>query len=581
MSGLQACQRVFEILADRVSGKEFDCYAAIPPPDCARGAGWLAAMPLRQRGPAPKGDQNMAILPDKNIADDDVKILHGMGYAQELTRRMGGFSNFAISFSIICILAGGITSFHVGFLTGGAFMTTVGWVIGGVFALIVAASLGQIASAYPTAGGLYHWSSILGGRGWGWVTAWFNLLGLIFVVASVNVGVYLLFRDLVLGPVTGMDVSGFGATHQIVAVALITVAQGLINHFGIRLTTALTDFSGYLILVVAVLLTGVFLIYGAHHFDIGSLFHFDNNTGLPVMSTVDGKEVAGDAWTPKVGIVTAFLVGILYPLYTITGFDASAHTSEETVDARNAVPRGMLHSVFWSLLFGLFLAFSFVTAMPDWAAAAKEGPNVWFNLFNALPCPNWLRNLLAFGIVLANFLCALAGVTSTSRMIYAFARDGGLPASGLWKQVSPAFRTPVPAIWLTVALSIAATLYSPAFSALAAGCALFLYVSYAMPIAAGLLAEGTTWTTFGPFRLGGLSKPLAVITIIGVLLLAYGGIQPPNDILINYALGLVALLAVLWFGIESRRFEGPPVGEAIARKQAAIAAAEKALAQAG
>ena len=58
----------------------------------------------------------------------------------------------------------------------------------GLFALVVACSMGQIASAYPTAGGLYHWSSILGGRGWGWTTAWFNLLGLIFVVASVNVG---------------------------------------------------------------------------------------------------------------------------------------------------------------------------------------------------------------------------------------------------------------------------------------------------------------------------------------------------------------------------------------------------------
>ena len=521
----------------------------------------------------------MAKKPEHVTTDEDVKILHGMGYAQELSRRMGGFSNFAISFSIICILAGGITSFHVGFLTGGAFMATVGWTIGGLFALIVAASLGQIASAYPTAGGLYHWSSILGGRAWGWVTAWFNLLGLIFVVASVNVGVYLLFRDLVLGPLTGMDVSGFGTTHQLVAVVLITATQGLFNHFGIKLTTALTDFSGYLILVVAVLLTAVFLIYGAHHFDISGLFRFDNNTGLPTVTMTDGKEVAGDPWTPKVGIFTAFLIGILYPLYTITGFDASAHTSEETVDARNAVPRGMLHSVFWSLLFGLFLAFSFVTAIPDWAAAAKDGANVWFNLFNTLPCPNWLRNLLAIGIVLANYLCALAGVTSTSRMIYAFARDGGLPASGLWRQVSAAHRAPVPAIWLTVVLSIAATLYSPAFSALAAGCALFLYISYAMPIAAGLTAEGTSWTTFGPFRLGGLSKPFAVITIIGVLLLAYGGIQPPNDILIEYALGLIALLLVLWFGIENRRFKGPPVGEAIARRQTEIAAAEKALAQ--
>jgi amino acid transporter len=111
-----------------------------------------------------------------------------MGYAQELARRMSGFSNFAISFSIICILAGGITSFPLAMATGSGFEATVGWVIGGVFALVVAASLGQIGSAYPTAGGLYHWSSILGGRGWGWATAWINLLGLIFLMLLQPVG---------------------------------------------------------------------------------------------------------------------------------------------------------------------------------------------------------------------------------------------------------------------------------------------------------------------------------------------------------------------------------------------------------
>jgi len=529
----------------------------------------------------------MSLQSDKAVVDDDVKTLHSMGYAQELARRMGGFSNFAISFTIICILAGGITSFNVGFSTGGAFMVTVGWVIGGLFALVVASSLGQIASSYPTAGGLYHWSSILGGRLWGWITAWFNLLGLIFVVASVNVGVYTLFRDLVLGPITGMDVSGFGVKEQIIAVVIITFTQGLFNHFGIKLTTTLTDFSGYLIFVVAILLTAVFLIYGAHNFNIAGMFHFDNYTGLPNVTQVDGKDVVGDPWTPATGIFTAFLIGILYPLYTITGFDASAHTSEETKDARRTVPAGMIHSVFWSLLFGLFLAFSFVTAIPDWAAAAKDGPNVWFNLFNALPCPGWLRNLLAIGIVLANYLCALAGVTSTSRMIYAFSRDGGLPLSSAWKHVSASFRTPVPAIWLTVVLSIAATLYSPAFSALAAGCALFLYISYAMPIAAGLLAEGNSWTNFGPFRLnGGISRLFALVTVIGVILLAFGGIQPPNDILISYAVGLVVLLIVIWvfiewvapaIGLEALRFKGPPIGADIAKKQAEIAAAEKAL----
>ena len=182
------------------------------------------------------------------------------------------------------------------------------------------------------------------------------------------------------------------------------------------------------------------------------------------------------------------------------------------------------------------------------------------------------------GIVLANFLCALAGVTSTSRMVYAFARDGGLPGHKWLKQVDHKHRAPVAAIWFTVVLAIASTLYSPAFAALAAGCAMFLYISYAMPILAGLFAEGRSWTEFGPFRLGVLSKPLAAISVIGGGLIIYIGTRPPNDVLDNYFIGLLVLLAVIWFGVARTRFPGPPVNAAeIAARSGEIMAEERAL----
>jgi amino acid transporter len=512
---------------------------------------------------------------------EDEKVLHNMGYAQELARRMSGFSNFAISFSIICILAGGITAFPVAFSAGGGFSVAIGWLVGGFFALVVAASVGQIASAYPTAGGLYHWSSILGGRGWGWLCAWINLVGLIFVVASVNFGVYLLLKDLVLTGVFGVDTSAWGALQASAFVSVFAITQALFNHFGIKVTTMLTDFSGYLIFVVALILTISMLVWGAS-FDVSRLFAFVNNTGD-----------AGGLVVPEPrSALVAFLIGLLYPLYTITGFDASAHTSEETINARVTVPKGMLHSVFWSLLFGFFLAASFVLAMPDTTVAAKDGFNSFFNLFNSLPMPAILRDLLAIGIVIANYICALAGMTSTSRMIYAFARDGGLPASKALSTIHPKHRTPVNAIWLTAVLSAGACFYAPFMFALAAGCALFLYISYAMPVAAGLLAEGKTWTEYGPYRLGAWSKPLAVITIIGVIILAYAGIQPPfNPIILplfpdlvfplnqltNPLIFLAVALALGWFLSERKRFKGPPIGEEIKRRQAEIAAREKAL----
>jgi amino acid transporter len=507
---------------------------------------------------------------DQEILAADAATLHKMGYAQELSRRMGGFSNFAISFSIICILAGGITAFQVGFSTGGGFGVFVGWIVGSAYAMIVALAMAQIASAYPTAGGLYHWSSILGGRGWGWATAFVNLLGLIFVVSSVDVGVYLLFNSLILTNIFGIDTSKFGQMQQIIAVAIIIASQAAFNHRGIKVTTLLTDFSGYLILVVAVILTAT-MLFGAPHLDFSRLVTFTNNSGDPGGGVVPASHSG----------LYVFLLGLLLPIYTITGFDASAHTSEETRDARRAVPRGMLNAVFWSFAFGLVMVSSFVLAMPDTTKAALDGASVFFNLFAALAVPAPLKDLLYIGIVLANYLCALAGVTSTSRMIFAFSRDGGLPGSKIWRKVSPTHRTPVAAIWLAGVLAFLSTLYSPAFGALAAGCAMFLYVSYGMPILAGLLSEGKSWTEFGPFRLGVWSKPVAVLALLGTLVVMFVGIQPPNNILITYGLGLIVLMLALWFGIARKRFPGPPIGEAaIAARRAEIAAEEQAVGEA-
>lgn len=513
---------------------------------------------------------------EQEILAADAATLHKMGYAQELSRRMHGFSNFAVSFSIICILAGGITSFQTGFCTGGGFTAIVGWIVGACFALVVGCSMSQIASAYPTAGGLYHWSSILGGRAWGWITAWFNLLGLIFVVASVNVGVYLLFTGLILGDIFHIDTSAWandwpswaGGWPQVAFVTAITVAQGLLNHFGIKTTTKLIDFSGYLILVVAVLLTGTLLIT-TPHLDFSALLSFHNYSGTPGGGVIPHSE----------SHFYIFLLALLYPLYTITGFDGSAHTSEETVDARRNVPRGILNAIIWSGVFGLAMAGAFVLSIPNPDQAVSAGASISYNILGGLAVPAPFKDALLVAIVLSNFLCALAGVTSTSRMIYAFARDGGLPGHKWLKQVDHKHRSPVAAIWFTVVVSILVTLYSSAFWTLAAGCAMFLYISYAMPVLAGMFAEGKSWTEFGPFRLGFLSKPLAFVTVLGAIIIIYIGTRPPNALLVNYLLGLLAIMAVVWFGVARTRFPGPPINASeIAARAAEIAAEEQALA---
>src|SRR5437016_1894084 len=190
----------------------------------------------------------------RKVLSEDEQTLLKLGYPQELARRMSGFSNFAISLSIICILAGCITSFQVGFCSVGGASIGLCWPLVCLFSLMVALTMGQVASAFPTAGGLYHWASILGGKGWGWVTAWFNLAGLITVLAAINAGTY----DFIVGAFR-IPTGPHPAAVKAVGVTLITVSQAMFNHRGIRLTTILTDISGWLILAVSALLTGVLL----------------------------------------------------------------------------------------------------------------------------------------------------------------------------------------------------------------------------------------------------------------------------------------------------------------------------------
>jgi len=469
----------------------------------------------------------------------DKQVLHKLGYAQELSRRMSGFSNFAISFSIICILAGGISAFPAAFNalgSGGAFLI---WLVGGILALSVAFGMGQIASSFPTAGGLYHWSSHLGGKFWGWATAWFNLIGLICVVSSVDVLLYtVFFKDLLLATVLGVDVSGWGATQQSIFLIIVLGSQALLNHYYINITTKLTDLSGYVILGLTVVLIITLFAFSPVPLDFSRLWSFQNVTGD-----------AGGGVVPfrTESVALAFLLGLSYVCYTITGFDASAHTSEETQDAQVNVPKGMWTAVFWSWVFGLVAVAAYVLTMPSLEEAHAAGWGSFFYMWGASRMPGWLSIFLAVGMVLVNYVCALAGLTSTSRMMYAFARDGGLPASAALSKVSTVHRTPGTAVWVSAILAFASTLYAPAYLILAVACAVFLYLSMVMPVAAGLLAEGgPKWKEKGPFNLGGLSKPNAVLAVIFGVVLAVSGFFPPNEKVFYFTIVFVVALLAFW-----------------------------------
>jgi amino acid transporter len=480
---------------------------------------------------------------DDAATADDVRRLHAMGYAQELARRLGGFSNFALSLSIICILAGGVTSFHLGLCSVGGASIGLGWPLVSLFALAVAATMGQLASTFPTAGGLYHWAAILGGRGWGWATAWFNLAGLVTVLAAINVGTYR-FAMASLG--TGPMPAGLDLAAQAVGVLLITGSQAAINHLGIGATARLTDFSGYWILLVSAALTAGLLAF-APGVDPSRLLMFANYSG----------SAGGGVWPASEGLVGLFALGALLPAYTITGFDASAHVAEETVGASASVPRGIVRSVLVSGVAGWVLLSAAVLAAPSLPGAAAQGEGAFLWIIRGV-LPRALAVALCAGIVLAQYLAGLATVTSASRMAYAFARDGGLPYSAAVRWVCPRRRSPAVAIWAVAAVSVLFTLHTPVYSTITAVCTILLYVSYVLPTALGAWAHGRTWTAMGPWDLGRWYRPLAVLSVAGCAALIAIGMQPPNE-RSAWVVGAFAIaLAAAWFGGARRVFPGPP-----------------------
>ena len=461
--------------------------------------------------------------------DEDRDQLHELGYAQELHRGLSSFSNFAISFSIISILAGGMTAFWLGMVTGGPRVITLGWIIVGFFALLVGMAMGEICSAYPTAGGLYYWSAKLAKRNgprWSWFTGWFNLLGQIGVIASVDyaLSVFIAYFIRMFDDGYRLTVNGV-----FVIFLLVLVAHGLLNTFRIDLVKILGDISVWWHVIGVVIIAAVLFIAPTNTRGIGG--------ALDGAEDFEGYLVWGlTGWTGGVFItIYLFALGLLLAQYTITGFDASAHVSEETVGARTEAPKAIVRSIYISAIAALVLNLSMIAALPKkgdtaYADIAFGNGNDPFliNAANRLissAVGEGTAKLLVFICIVGQFFCGMASVTANSRMIYAFSRDGALPGSKHWHKINPRTRTPTNAVWLGVVLAAivgssslyvrgtGAGRYSTAFFAMTGICVIGLYIAYAIPIY--LRLTNPDFKT-GPWNLKGKHKLVGWTAIVWI-----------------------------------------------------------------
>ncbi|HEX8169589.1 MAG TPA: amino acid permease [Thermoanaerobaculia bacterium] len=498
---------------------------------------------------------------------DDEQYLASLGYAQQLFREMGGFSNFAISFSIISILTGAVLLYGYGLKFAGPVVSSVGWPLVSVFTLAVAASMAEIASAYPTAGGLYFWALRLGGRGWAWTTAWLNMIGQVTITGGINIAaaIYLIGAATRLFGLQGAYLTTW--PFQVAVMIAILIPQVLINLYGIGLTARLSDISVWWHIAGVVLIAGALTIFGNHQ-SLSFLFSF-----APAVNAYDASAAmtAGEfsmrsplfALFPSLASLyraappaLLFVLALLQAQWTYTGYDASAHVAEETTMARKNTAWGIFLSVAVSAVAGYVMLMALTWCIPDGdvaATAADPYPVLYILAKNLSPL---LTNAIALIIGGAMWLCGLASVTSMARMWYAFARDGGMPASRLIARVSGRHRTPVAAIVVTSILSVLVCLYAAAFYVVTSISTIALYLAYVIPVLLHLRRrlpeQARVWS------LGRFGRAINVVAVLWCAFIAVVFMLPPNELVLWTMVAFALALAACWLLWSRSRFLAAP-----------------------
>ncbi|KAL7411215.1 APA family basic amino acid/polyamine antiporter [Mrakia frigida] len=490
----------------------------------------------------------------------DEEKLAALGYTQELRRGWGLINNFGISFSIISVITGISTLFQFGLTTGGPAVMVVGWIVVSFFTMFVALGMAEITSAIPCAGGPYYWSAILAPKKssafWSWMTGWFNFLGQVAVTCGITFGLAGLIS--VTASIDGTYEPTAGKT---VAIYLgLIVSHGLVNTFGVRILPYLNNVSIALhSLGIFSFAVGIVAKAPTHQ---SAKFVFTTFVDFTGVSYTDADPIG---WAQRASPAYVSIVGILMAQYTITGFDASAHMSEETINAETAAPLGVLTSVGVSSIFGFFLLLCLLFSIQDFDTTVNSEigqpvVQILIDIFGR----SGAKAMMAL-LIITVWHCGLFSLTSNSRMMYAFARDGAI--SPFFSHVSTKYEVPVRTIWLAAFLAFLLSLpslgSSVAFAAATSIATIGLYISYIIPIALAVFYHDKFER--GPFNLGRYSRVIGTIASLWVLFISVvfclPAVNPVNTQTLNYtpvAVGIILAGALIsWFAFARKTFTGP------------------------
>ena len=463
----------------------------------------------------------------ERMLSDDEKLAE-LGYKSELKRSFSGFSNFAISFSVISILSGPFISFFIGWNNGGPMAISWGWPVVSLLIIVVGLCMGELVSAMPTSGGMYYWSAKLGSIRSSYFTGWLDFLGLLGIVAAVAYGAAT-FVDVTISAYSDSWAQGYSLTRVfLIFVALLAVVT-IVSIFSSHLLSIMNSISVWWHVVGVAAIIAILILVPGHHGTVSDVFlQRVNNTGF------FGGSTSGMGF-----IFIVLPLSMILPQFTITGYDASCHMSEETVGASDAAAKGIWRAIAYSAIAGWILLLAMLFAVQDAGAVTKSGGNAVTVLQQALGQP-WFGLVLTISTV-GQLFCAMACMTSTTRMLFAFSRDGAVPLARYWTRLT-AKGVPVYSVLLVAVLAVVITLPAlvrvdingapvpVAFNAVVTIGVVGLYLAFAIPIyqrwRKGDEFKVGTWTIGRHYR---WLCPLAVVeigltTVIALMPSSTGGV---------------------------------------------------------
>ncbi|OAQ61247.1 amino acid permease [Pochonia chlamydosporia 170] len=503
-----------------------------------------------------KADHHLRMSHENDSAD---QVLENLGYKPELSRNRSTFQVAFMSFVLASIPYGLATTLVYPLAGGGPVDIIWGWVAVSAIIACVAASLGEITSVYPTAGGVYYQAFMLAPANWrrvaSWVCGWAYLVGNVTITLAVNFGTTLFFVSCVNVFAIDDDHPVLeGKPYQVFLIFVgITLLCNAVSALGnkwlpwIDTAAIFWTFAG----VIAILVCVLAIAKNGRHDAKWVFTYFENNSGWP------------DGWS--------FMVGLLHAGYATSSTGMIISMCEEVQHPATQVPKAMVATIGINTIAGLLFLIPLVFVLPELSMLAS--------LASGQPVPPIIKSAIgssggAFGLLIPlmvlAIICGIGCTTASSRCAWAFSRDGAVPGSKIWMKVNHSLDVPLNAMMLCMVVEILLGLIyfgsSAAFNAFSGVGVISLTFSYACPIAISVLNRRKAVQN-AKFSLGKFGYALNFVAIawscLALPLFCMPTFVPVTPTTVNYApVVFVAATGIsgIWYWVWGHKnYAGPPV----------------------